>query len=341
MAIDLLHGTIEMAHGSGGRAGSDLIEQVFLKAFNNPHLNLKNDQAVLQLAGQRIAMATDSHVISPLFFPGGNIGSLSVFGTVNDISMSGAQALYLSAGFILEEGFPLANLTRIVDSMADAARECGVQIVTGDTKVVERGLADGCYINTTGLGIVPDGIELSPEKICAGDKIILSGTIGDHGTCILAQRQHLNLETTLLSDTQSLHDLVATMIASKINIRCMRDPTRGGLAAILNELTQISGHSFQLDEAAIPVKPEVSACSELLGLDPLYIANEGKLVTFCPADQAQSLLEIMQAHPKGHDSAIIGEVIDKDKRPVVELVTGFGGKRIVDWRYADPLPRIC
>ena len=341
MAMDFKNGTIEMAHGSGGRASAELIDKLFIKAFANPALAKKSDQAQLELSGKRIVMATDSHVISPLFFPGGDIGSLSVYGTVNDICMSGAKAMYLSAGFILEEGFPLADLKRIVESMAEAAHYCGVKIVTGDTKVVERGQADGCYINTTGIGELAEGLDLSPGHIRPGDKIILSGSIGDHGISILARRQHLNLDTSLISDAQSLHDLVESMIASGADLRCMRDPTRGGLAAILNELAQASGCSMQLQERAIPVKPEVNACAELLGLDPLYIANEGKLIAICSAQQAPELLAIMQNHPKGKDSAIIGEVLDTETRPVVELLTGFGGKRIVDWRYADPLPRIC
>lgn len=345
MALDYLNGTVEMAHGSGGRASAELIDQLFIPHFSNSILNQKNDQALLELPGKRIVMATDSHVISPLFFPGGCIGSLSVFGTVNDVCMSGAKALYLSAGFILEEGFPLSDLKRIVESMAKAAQHCGVQIVTGDTKVVERGHGDGCYINTTGIGMLGADLELSPQKIQAGDKILLSGSLGDHGICILAQRQHLNLSSSLTSDSQSLHDLVEDMISAVPTIRCMRDPTRGGLAAILNEMAQVSGLGMQLEERAIPVKPEVSACAELLGLDPLYIANEGKLIAICPEHQANALLAVMRAHPKGKDSAIIGEIVAGEiaagQPPLVELITGFGGKRIVDWRYADPLPRIC
>lgn len=341
MTIDFIKGSVEMAHGSGGRASSKLIEQLFIPAFDNNILGQKNDQAVLDLASSRIVMATDSHVISPLFFPGGDIGSLAVFGTVNDVCMSGAEPLYLSAGFILEEGFPLAELKRIVESMAAAAKSCGTLIVTGDTKVVERGHGDGCFINTTGIGRLSAHLQLSPQQIQAGDKILLSGSLGDHGMTILAQRQHLNFNSKLQSDSQALNDLVACMVSAVPSIRCMRDPTRGGLAAILNELAQTSGFTMRLDEAALPIKPEVAACAELLGLDPLYVANEGKLVAFCPAELADSLIAVMQAHPKGKDSAIIGEVLGTGKRPVVEMITGFGGKRIVDWRYADPLPRIC
>lgn len=340
MSLDYLNGSVEMAHGSGGRASSELVNELFLPAFDNPILQELNDQATLTLLSKRIVMATDSHVISPLFFPGGNIGSLAVYGTVNDVVMSGAKPLYLSVGFILEEGFGLSELKKIVDSMAKAANACAIKIVTGDTKVVERGHGDGCYINTTGIGCINNDLNLSPANIQSGDKIIVSGSLGDHGTTILAQRQHLNLSTELHSDCQPLHDLVELMTHKVPEIRCMRDPTRGGLAAILNELSQRCGYAIQIDEVQIPIKGEVKACTELLGLDPLYIANEGKLVAFCPADKAEKLLAIMQAHPKGKEAAIIGEVLT-DKRAIVEMKTSFGGKRIVDWRYSDPLPRIC
>lgn len=340
MPLDLKNGTIEMAHGSGGRAMSELIDQLFLPAFDNDFLNQKNDQALLTLPGQRIAMATDSHVVSPLFFPGGNIGSLSVYGTINDVAMSGARPLYLTTGFILEEGFPLSHLQDIVLSMAAAAKSCCTPIVTGDTKVVEKGYGDGLYINTTGIGIVPDGLNLSPESIRPGDKILISGSIGDHGTTILATRQNMDFTSDLKSDSQALHDLVSEMVAAVPDIRCMRDPTRGGAGATLNELAQSANIGMILDEAHIPVKESVSAIAELLGLDPLYIANEGKLIAICPPEQAERLCAVMRAHPKGKDSAIIGEVIE-DKHRFVQLKTGFGGKRIIDWRYADPLPRIC
>ena len=340
MSLDYINGSVEMAHGSGGRASSELVNELFLPAFDNPILRELNDQATLSLPGKRIVMATDSHVVTPLFFPGGDIGSLAVYGTVNDVAMSGATPLYLSAGFILEEGFSLAQLKNIVNSMAKAAQICGITIVTGDTKVVERGHGDGCYINTTGIGSLADDLNLSPSKIQNGDKILLSGSLGDHGTTILAQRQHLNLSSGLISDSQPLHDLVANMLKAVPEIRCMRDPTRGGLASILNELSQSSAYAMRLDETQIPIKDEVKACTELLGLDPLYIANEGKLVAFCPADKAAKLLTTMQAHPKGKEAAIIGEVLNA-KRAAVEMQTSFGGKRIVDWRYSDPLPRIC
>lgn len=340
MPLDFVNGSIDIAHGSGGRASSELINELFLPAFDNPVLREMNDQATLNMPEDRMVMATDSHVISPIFFPGGDIGSLAVFGTVNDVSMSGATPLYLSVGFILEEGFALSDLKRIVTSMAHAAKTCGVTIVTGDTKVVERGQADACYINTTGVGSLSAHLKLSPSMIQSGDKIILSGTLGDHGTCILAQRQHLNISTQLTSDAQPLHDLAAEMLKITPTIRCMRDPTRGGLAATLNELSQHSGHAMRIHEAQLPIKDEVKACTELLGLDPLYIANEGKLVAFCPSDHAETLVNIMRQHPKGSDAVIIGEVLDST-RPIVELKTSFGGTRMIDWRYAEPLPRIC
>lgn len=340
MPLDFKHGKIEMAHGSGGRASSELLNELFLPAFDNPILREMSDQATLPITDKKIVMATDSHVISPLFFPGGNIGSLAVYGTINDIAMSGASPLYLSVGFILEEGFALTDLKNIVDSMAKAAQICGTKIVTGDTKVVEHGHGDGCYINTTGIGTLEDDVQRSPSRIQTGDSIILSGSLGDHGAAILAQRQHLNFCTRLQSDCRPLHDLVLEMTRNVPEIRYMRDPTRGGLASILNELSHQCGYAMHINESKIPIKSEVKACTELLGLDPLYIANEGKLVAFCPSDKAEYLLSVMKNHPKGKDAAIIGEVTNSN-RALVEMTTGFGGKRIVDWRYSDPLPRIC
>lgn len=338
--LDFNNGFIEMAHGSGGRASTNLIDELFLPAFDNSYLQEKSDQATLSLSQSRITMATDSHVISPLFFPGGNIGSLAVHGTVNDVCMSGAKPLYLSVGFILEEGFPLSELKRIVDSMAEAAQKAGVKIVTGDTKVVEQGHGDGVYINTTGIGVLPECINLSPVNIKAGDKVIISGTLGDHGTCIMSQRQGMNFSSALKSDSQALNDLVESMLEAAPAIRCMRDPTRGGLAAVLHELCQGRALGISLEEANIPIKPEVAATAELLGLDPLHIANEGKLVAICPAEQTKQLLQVMKQHPKGRDAEIIGELI-KDENELIQLTTNFGGKRLIEWRYADQLPRIC
>jgi len=340
MKLDFRHGVVEMAHGSGGRAMSELVEQLFLAAFDNEWLRQRNDQARFAVPAGNLVMATDSHVVSPLFFPGGDIGSLSVHGTINDIAMSGAQPLYLAAGFVIEEGFPLYDLQLVVQSMADASKAAQVPIVTGDTKVVERGNADGLYITTTGVGVVPGALALGPENIQPGDKILLSGTLGDHGMTIMSQREHLQFESNLVSDSQALHRLVAALVSAVPQIACMRDPTRGGLAATLNELAQQARVGMQIQESAIPVKPAVAATAELLGLDPLYIANEGKLVAICPADKADRLLEVMRQHPQGTESAIIGDVVATEQ-VCVQLKTRFGGVRLVDWRYGDPLPRIC
>lgn len=339
-SLDLVNGRVEMVHGAGGKAMSQLIEQLFVARFDNPILDQQNDQAILSPGGGQLVMATDSHVISPLFFPGGDIGALSVHGTVNDVVMSGAKALYLSCGFILEEGYPLADLVRIVDSMAEAAREAGVKIVTGDTKVVEKGHGDGVFINTTGVGVLSDGIQRGGDKIQPGDKIIVSGTIGDHGVAIMSLRENLTFDTTIESDSQSLDQLVATMINHCPEIRCMRDPTRGGVAATLNEIARQAEAGIQLYEEQIPVKHQVRAACEFLGLDPLYVANEGKLLAFCPPEQAEELLAVMQAHPQGKDAAIIGEVFE-DNNHFVQLETSFGGMRMVDWINGEQLPRIC
>ncbi|ABC26993.1 hydrogenase expression/formation protein HypE [Hahella chejuensis KCTC 2396] len=337
---DFRHGCVELIHGGGGRAMRRLIDALFLQAFDNPLLRAGDDQACFQVAPGRMVMTTDSHVISPLFFPGGDIGALAVHGTVNDVCMAGAVPLYLSAAFILEEGFPLSDLRRIVLSMAEAAREAGVAIVTGDTKVVERGKGDGVFITTTGVGRLPENVSCSVARVAIGDRILVSGCLGDHGVAILSQRENLEFEADLRSDSQSLHDLVATMIAVDPGLHCMRDPTRGGLAATLNEIAQQAQVGMRLRENAIPVRQEVRAACEFLGLDPLYIANEGKLIAFCAPEQADALLQAMRSHPKGRDAAIIGEVIE-DPRCFVRLRTGFGGERVVDWRSGDPLPRIC
>lgn len=340
MALDIEKGTVELAHGSGGRAMSELIDQIILPAFKNPVLEQKNDQAVLSLPTGKIVTATDSHVISPLFFPGGDIGSLSVHGTINDVVMAGAKPYCLTVGLIIEEGFPLADLKRIVDSIAAAAALSHVQIVTGDTKVVEKGNADGIYINTTGIGVIEHTADLSPSLIQPGDRIILSGNIGDHGMTILSERQQLKVQGELRSDSQALDALVDSMLPHIRNIRCMRDPTRGGLAATLNEIAQQAQVGMLIDQEQIPLSPAVEAMCEILGMDPLYLANEGKLVAFCSPDAADQLLQIMHKHPQGANAKIIGEVLE-DKQCFVEMTTEFGGKRLVDWRYSDPLPRIC
>ncbi|OBY49186.1 hydrogenase expression/formation protein HypE [Pseudomonas sp. AU12215] len=341
--LNLRDGRIEMAHGSGGRASAQLIEEIFLRAFDNPWLRQGNDGATLATVlgtGERLVMATDAHVISPLFFPGGDIGSLSVHGTVNDVAMSGARPLYLSASFILEEGFPLADLKRIAESMGRAAQEAGVAIVTGDTKVVERGKGDGVFISTTGVGVVAAGIDTSGNRARAGDVILVSGCIGEHGVAILSQRESLEFETQIRSDSAALHGLVMCMLEAVPGIRVLRDPTRGGLATTLNEIAGQSDVGMLLDEAAIPVQPQVEAACELLGLDPLYVANEGKLVAICDARDADTLLQVMRAHPLGAQAARIGSVIE-DGHGFVQMQTRFGGRRIVDWLAGEQLPRIC
>lgn len=339
--LDLKDGRVDLAHGSGGRAMAHLIAELFQPSLDNDWLRRGNDQAAFDVAGGRMVITTDGYVVSPLFFPGGDIGSLAVHGTINDIAMSGATPLYLSAAFIIEEGFPLRDLQRIADSMGAASRAAGVPVVTGDTKVVERGKADGVFITTTGVGVVPAGLDLSAQQAQVGDKVLLSGTIGDHGVAVMSQRQNLAFETSIVSDSAALHGLVAAMVAAAPQaLRVMRDPTRGGLAATLNELAQQSGVGFRLDEQQVPVRPEVAAACELLGLDPLYVANEGKLVAVVAADAADSVLAAMRAHPLGRDAALIGEVIEDDHR-FVQMTTSFGGGRIVDWLSGEQLPRIC
>ena len=338
--LDLKHGRVDMTHGSGGRAMAQLIEELFVAAFDNEYLNQQNDQASFAVNSGRMVMATDAHVISPLFFPGGDIGCLSVHGTINDVAMSGAMPLYLSASFILEEGFLLSDLARIVASMARAARDANVAIVTGDTKVVERGKGDGVFITTTGIGMVPDGVNISGERAQPGDAIIVSGTIGDHGVAILSLRENLSFGTAIQSDTAALHGLVAKMTGAVADIHVLRDPTRGGLATTLNEIARQSGVGMMLFEADLPVKAEVRAACEFLGLDPLYSANEGKLVAICQQEDAAALLAAMRAHPLGKDAALIGQVIE-DSHHFVQMETCFGGKRIVDWLTGEQLPRIC
>ncbi len=338
--LDIKGGHVDMSHGAGGRAMAQLIEQLFAAAFDNEWLAQRNDQALLPRPEGRIVMATDCHVVSPLFFPGGDIGCLSVHGTINDVAMAGARPLWLAAGFILEEGFPLAQLQRIVASMARAAREAGVPIVTGDTKVVEKGKGDGVFITTTGVGVVPPGIEISGDRARPGDRIIVSGTLGDHGMAVMSQRESLAFGTDLISDTAALHGLVAAMVQAVPGVRVLRDPTRGGLATTLNEIAAQSRVGMLITEAAVPVRPQVAAACEFLGLDPLYVANEGKLVAIVAPEGAEQLLGAMRAHPLGADAALIGEVI-ADPQHFVQMRTRFGGTRIVDWLAGDQLPRIC
>jgi hydrogenase expression/formation protein HypE len=346
---------ITLAHGSGGRAMHELVEGLFLEYLRNPLLEQLEDQAVFELeqgaavngrAPLRMAFTTDSFVVDPIFFPGGDIGRLAVNGTVNDIAMSGAKPLYLSAGFILEEGFAIEDLRRILESMGAAAREAGVEIVTGDTKVVQKGSADKLFINTAGIGIIQSGAQVSASRARAGDKVIVSGTIGDHGTTIMVARGELGLETELESDTAPLHTLVESMLeeagraGSVEAIRCLRDPTRGGVATTLNEIALASDVYIQIQEGLIPVKEEVKGACEILGLDPLYVANEGKLIAIVAAELADSLVERMRESPYGTNAAIIGEV-KAEPKGIVAMGTGFGGTRIVDMLAGEQLPRIC
>jgi len=338
--LDTKNGVIEMGHGSGGRTSAALIDELFVRHFDNALLDQGNDQAAFDIPAGRMVISTDGHVITPLFFPGGDIGSLSVHGTVNDVAMSGAKPLYLSASFILEEGFPLADLERIVISMAKASKDAGVPVVTGDTKVVERGKGDGVFITTTGIGIVPEGINISGDLAQPDDVIIVSGCIGDHGIAILSSREGLQFATTIESDSAALHGLVADMVAAAPAIRCLRDPTRGGLATTLNELARQSKVGMRIRETSIPIRAEVKGACELLGLDPLYIANEGKLVCIVPAKDAEALLAVMHKHPQGQTAAIIGTVCE-DAQHMVIMETAFGGNRVVDWLAGEQLPRIC
>ncbi len=339
--LDLKNGRVDMAHGAGGRAMAQLIETLFIRHLGNEYLAQGDDGALLPTLGDgRLVMATDAHVVSPLFFPGGDIGCLAVHGTINDVAVMGAQPLWLSAAFVIEEGFPLADLDRIVRSMAEASCAAGVPVVTGDTKVVERGKGDGVFITTTALGLVAPGRELSGRQARPGDAILLSGTLGDHGMAVMAVREKLGFESPIVSDTAALHGLVEAMQASGAELHVVRDPTRGGLATTLNEISRQSGVGMLLQEKALPVRPVVSAACEFLGLDPLYVANEGKLVALCAGQDADKLLAAMRAHPLGRDAAIIGQV-HADPRYFVQMNTAFGGKRIVDWLSGDQLPRIC
>ena len=331
---------ITMSHGAGGKATQTLIEAIFLDAFRNPLLEPLEDAARLQINGSRLALTTDSYVVRPLFFPGGDIGDLAVNGTVNDLAMSGAVPLYLSSGFILEEGFPVAELSRIVASMRAAAQAAGVQIVTGDTKVVERGKADGCYINTAGVGLIEHETDLGVAHARPGDAIIVSGPIGDHGITIMLARGELDIEADVQSDTAPLGGLVAGLLAQTTGVRALRDATRGGVATILNEIATAADVGVMVSEDDIPVRDEVRGASELLGIDPMYVACEGRLVAVVDSAHAASALAALRAHPLGEQAAVIGHVTD-GPRGIVQLKTAFGGTRIVDLLVGDPLPRIC
>ena len=340
------HKQIVLGHGSGGKLTADLIEKIFLPAFGNPVLNKLDDQAVLTVGGARLAFTTDSFVVTPIFFPGGDIGRLAVHGTVNDLAMSGARPLYLSAAFIPpEEGLPVDDLRRVVESMRAAAADAGVQFVTGDTKVVDRGKGDQIFINTTGIGVIEPGINISADRARAGDAILLSGSIGDHGMTIMSQREGLEFEGAIESDCASLHGLVASMLeapaaGAKDFVHCLRDPTRGGVATTLNEIAKRAGVGMLLRERAIPVRESVKGACEVLGLDPLYVANEGKLLAVVQADMADAVLAQMRAHPLGRDAAIIGEVVAEHPGMVL-MTTEIGGTRVLVVMFGEQLPRIC
>ncbi len=332
---------IVMGHGGGGKLGSELVEHLFLPAFRNPALESLGDGAVLDLANGRIAMSSDSFVVRPLFFPGGSIGALAVNGTVNDLAVSGAEPRYLSASFILEEGLPLAQLAAIVEEMSRSARDAGVEIVTGDTKVVERGHGDGCYINTTGIGMRREGIAVGPQRAQAGDAILVSGTIGDHGMAIMSVREGLEFESPIRSDCAPLNGMIAEVLAAAgAAVHAMRDPTRGGLASTLNEIAQASRVGIAIDETKIPVRLEVQSACELLGLDPVYVANEGKAVFFVAPDAADRVLAVLRAHPLGRDAARIGHVCAEHKGMLVAR-TAMGANRVIPMQIGEQLPRIC
>ena len=339
---------IRMAHGAGGRMMADLIRDVFATPLDNPYLRQMADSAVVESITRsdrggrcpQFAISTDSFVVRPLFFPGGDIGSLAVHGTVNDVAMSGARPLWLTAGFILEEGLEMEVLERVVRSMADAAQKAGVQVVAGDTKVVERGHGDGIYINTAGVGIVMEGVEIGPDRARSGDVVLLSGTMGDHGIAVLSQREGLEFETELVSDSAALNELIETLLAAAPHTHCLRDPTRGGLAGALNELAGTSNIGVEIEEAAVPVRPAVAAACEMLGFDPLTVANEGKLIAFVPSEEAEEALEAMRAHPLGQEAARIG-VVTEEHPGMVLARTGIGGRRVVDMPLGELLPRIC
>jgi hydrogenase expression/formation protein HypE len=334
-----LEDKILLAHGSGGKLAHDLVEKSFVKALANPFLAKLDDSAVFDLSG-RLAFTTDSYVVSPIFFPGGDIGKLAVCGTVNDLAMSGACPLYLSLSFIIEEGLALGELKKVVDSVRKAAGGAGVEIITGDTKVVPKGSADKLFVNTAGVGVIAEGVDISGDKAKPGDKVILSGTIGDHGIAVISQREGLSFATELKSDCAPLGGLVAEMLNVGSSIHCLRDPTRGGLATSLNELARQSKVSIRIEEKAIPVREEVLAACEMLGFDPLYVANEGKLVAIVPPEDADKVLRAMKNHRYGKDAAVIGEVRAENPGRVT-METILGASRIVDMLVGDLLPRIC
>ena len=331
---------IVLAHGSGGKLSHQLIEKMVLPQFRNELLEPLHDGAIFSLNGERVAFSTDSFVVSPIFFPGGDIGTLAVHGTVNDLAMCGARPLYLSASFILEEGLPMEDFWRVVQSMHAAADDAGVKLITGDTKVVDRGKADKIFINTSGIGIVPNEVNIHPARATIGDKIIISGPIAVHGIAIMSVREGLEFETQVASDTAPLHELVAAMIAAKIDIHVLRDPTRGGVTSALTEIAQTAKIGMLLNESSIPISEEVKGACEILGLDPLYVANEGKLLAIAAADDAERVLKVLCSHSLGSEAAIIGEVVNEHPG-LIMMKTRVGGTRVVDMLSGEQLPRIC
>ena len=331
---------IVLGHGGGGKLSAELVENLFLPAFRNPAIECLGDSAILRIPAGRLAFSTDSFVVRPLFFPGGSIGELAINGTVNDLAMSGARPLYLSAGFIVEEGLPMAMLAKIVERMRVAAEKAGIQVVTGDTKVVEKGHGDGCFINTAGIGMIPDGREVGPARAKPGDAIIISGTIGDHGMAVMSVREGMEFDTVIQSDSAALHGLVEAIFAVSNEVHALRDPTRGGLASSLNEIAAQSRVGMALNEDVLPVKPDVQSACELLGLDPIYVANEGKLVAIVSSSAADAVLEAMRGHFLGGDAAIIGKVV-AERAGMLTARTKIGGTRVIPMQIGEQLPRIC
>jgi hydrogenase expression/formation protein HypE len=337
----LLDDVVTLAHGAGGKSSAALVDAVFLEAFRNPELEQLGDAATLSTpSGERLAFSTDSYVVQPLRFPGGSIGSVAVHGTVNDLAVSGARPQWLSAAFVIEEGFPIAELREIVADMTEAAARAGVQIVTGDTKVVGKGAADGVYISTAGVGVIPEGRRLSRDLVRAGDKVLLSGTIGEHGMAVMLARGDLAIDADIASDTAPLNELVEALLAAAPSTRWMRDATRGGVGTVCNELAKDSPFAVILDEAQLPVEPQVLGACDMLGIDPLYVANEGKFVAIVAAQEAEAAVSALRAHPQGARATVVGEIVPEPPG-IVALRTSFGGSRIVDMLVGDPLPRIC
>ena len=331
---------IVLAHGSGGKLSHQLMEKMVLPQFRNELLEPLHDGAIFSIGGQRVAFSTDSYVVNPIFFPGGDIGKLAVHGTVNDLAMCGARPLYLSVGFILEEGTPMEEFWRVVQSMREAATAAGVMLVTGDTKVVDRGKADKIFINTSGIGVIPDGIDIAPSRARVGDKIIMSGAMAVHGIAIMSVREGLEFESEIASDTAPLNGLVETILGASKDMHVLRDPTRGGITSALTEIAQSAKVGMLLNEAAIPINEEVKGACEILGLDPLYVANEGKLLAIVSPAGAEQVLAAMRAHPLGREAAIIGDVV-ADHPGFVTMNTRVGGRRVVDMLSGEQLPRIC